>query len=84
MRGRMSPAHGGRYGEMVARKAGLVGRDDVLGELRRVVDETVAGRGHLLLAGEAGIGKTSERFRLFDEVTSLPRRRPGHRHPRPG
>jgi hypothetical protein len=44
----------------VARKAGPVGRDDVLAELRRVVDEAVAGRGHLLLlAGEARIGKTT-------------------------
>jgi len=44
----------------VAREAGPVGRDDVLAELRRVVDEAVAGRGHLLLlAGEAGIGKTT-------------------------
>ena len=59
-RRRRSPAHGGRYGEKVARKAGPVGRDDVLAELRRVVDEAVAGRGHLLLlAGEAGIGKTT-------------------------
>lgn len=42
------------------RKTGPVGRDDVLAELRRVVDEAVAGRGHLLLlAGEAGIGKTT-------------------------
>ncbi len=41
-------------------KAGPVGRDDVLAGLRRVVDEAVAGRGHLLLlAGEAGIGKTT-------------------------
>jgi hypothetical protein len=40
--------------------AGPVGRDDVLAELRRVVDEAAAGRGHLLLlAGEAGIGKTT-------------------------
>ena len=44
----------------MARKAGPVGRDDVLAELRRVVDGAVAGRGHLLLlAGEAGIGKTT-------------------------
>ena len=44
----------------MARKAGPVGRDDVLAELRRVVDEAVAGRGRLLLlAGEAGIGKTT-------------------------
>jgi AAA ATPase domain len=42
------------------RKTGPVGRRDVLAELRRVVDEAVAGRGHLLLlAGEAGIGKTT-------------------------
>ena len=42
------------------RKAGPVGRDDVLAELQRVVGEAVAGRGHLLLlAGEAGIGKTT-------------------------
>jgi hypothetical protein len=60
VRRRRSPAHGGRYGENVARKTGPVGRDDVLAELRRVVDEAVAGRGHLLLlAGEAGIGKTT-------------------------
>jgi len=39
---------------------GPVGRDDVLAELRRVVDQAVAGRGHLLLlTGEAGIGKTT-------------------------
>src|SRR5690242_761201 len=45
---------------LAARAAGPVGRDDVLAELRRVVDEAVAGRGHLLLlAGEAGIGKTT-------------------------
>jgi hypothetical protein len=44
----------------MARKAGPVGRDDVLAELRRVVDGAVAGRGRLLLlAGEAGIGKTT-------------------------
>ena len=43
-----------------ARTAGPVGRDDVLAELRRVVDEAAAGRGRLLLvAGEAGIGKTT-------------------------
>jgi hypothetical protein len=41
-------------------RAGPVGRDDVLAELRRVVDQAVAGRGQiLLLAGEAGIGKTT-------------------------
>jgi AAA ATPase domain len=40
--------------------AGPVGRGDVLTELRRVVDEAVAGRGRLLLlAGEGGIGKTT-------------------------
>ena len=43
-----------------ARTAGPVGRDDTLAELRRVADEAVAGRGRLLLlAGEAGIGKTT-------------------------
>src|SRR5690348_11278909 len=43
-----------------ARTAAPVGRDDVLAELRRVVDEAAAGRGRLLLlAGEAGIGKTT-------------------------
>src|SRR5690348_17868209 len=37
-----------------ARTAAPVGRDDVLAELRRVVDEAAAGRGRLLLlAGEA-------------------------------
>jgi hypothetical protein len=42
------------------RKAGPVGRAEVLTELRRAVDQAVAGRGQiLLLAGEAGIGKTT-------------------------
>jgi hypothetical protein len=41
-------------------QAGPVGRDDVLGQLRRVVDQAITRRGHLLLlAGEAGIGKTT-------------------------
>jgi AAA ATPase domain len=45
---------------VATRKAGPVGRADVLGELRRVVDQAVAGRGQIvLLAGEAGIGKTT-------------------------
>jgi hypothetical protein len=39
----------------VARKAGPVGRDDVLAELRRVVDGAVAGRGDLLLLAESRI-----------------------------
>jgi hypothetical protein len=39
---------------------GPAGRDDVLDQLRRTVDQALAGRGHLLLlAGEAGIGKTT-------------------------
>lgn len=38
---------------------GPVGRDDVLAELRRAVDQALVGRGQLLLAGEAGIGKTT-------------------------
>jgi hypothetical protein len=54
-RRRKSPAHGGRYGEKVALKAGPVGRDDVLAELRRVVDGAVAGRGDLLLLAESRI-----------------------------
>jgi AAA ATPase domain len=42
------------------RTAGPVGRADVLDGLRRVVDQAVAGRGQImLLAGEAGIGKTT-------------------------
>src|SRR5215813_6650742 len=49
---RRRPAAGG--------DAVLVGRDDVLGRLRRAVDEAVAGRGVVvLLTGEAGIGKTT-------------------------
>ena len=40
--------------------AAPVGRDDLLGRLRRAVDEAVAGRGLIvLLTGEAGIGKTT-------------------------
>jgi ABC-type branched-subunit amino acid transport system ATPase component len=42
------------------RKAGPVGRADVLDGLPRIVDQAVAGRGQImLLAGEAGIGKTT-------------------------
>jgi hypothetical protein len=44
----------------VAAVAAPVGRDDVAAALRRAVDEAVAGRGRVvLLAGEAGIGKTT-------------------------
>src|SRR2546430_2922634 len=40
--------------------AAPVGRDDLLGRLRRAVGEAVAGRGLIvLLTGEAGIGKTT-------------------------
>jgi len=40
--------------------SGPVGRDDVLAQLRRSVDDAVAGRGQVvLLTGEAGIGKTT-------------------------
>ena len=47
---------------------GPVGGDDVLGQLSRVVDRALAGRGHLLLlAGEAGIGKTT----LLSEAAPL-------------
>ena len=49
---RRPPAAGGA--------AAPVGRDDVLGRLRRAVDGAVAGRGlTVLLTGEAGIGKTT-------------------------
>lgn len=45
---------------MAAAAAGPVGRDDVVAQLRRSVDDAAAGRGQvLLLAGEAGIGKTT-------------------------
>jgi len=38
-----------------------VGREDVGGRLRRVVDHAAAGRsGAVLLAGEPGIGKTTQ------------------------
>src|SRR5689334_17823344 len=37
----------------------LVGRDDLLHLAERRIDEAAAGRGHMLLvAGEAGLGKT--------------------------
>src|SRR5215472_4318200 len=49
---RRPPAAGG--------DAAPVGRDDLLGRLRRAVDGAVAGRGLIvLLTGEAGIGKTT-------------------------
>ncbi|MEV6299048.1 AAA family ATPase [Actinoplanes sp. NPDC051861] len=48
----------------------LVGRDDLLALAARRVDEAAAGRGELLLlAGEAGIGKT----RLLREITRYAR-----------
>src|SRR5215471_4170013 len=51
-RARRPPAAGG--------DAAPAGRDGVLGRLRRAVDGAVAGRGLIvLLAGEAGIGKTT-------------------------
>ena len=58
---------------LATRTAGPVGRDDVLAELRRVVDEAAAGRGHLLLlAGEAGIGKTTMLTAAADLAESGP------------
>src|SRR5215472_12484159 len=43
-----------------AGRAEIVGRADVLAQLDSVVDHALAGRsGALLLAGEAGIGKTT-------------------------
>jgi hypothetical protein len=51
-RARRPPAAGG--------DAAPVGRDDLLGRLRRAVDGAVTGRGVIvLLTGEAGIGKTT-------------------------
>lgn len=45
---------------MATRKAGPVGREDVLDGLRRVVDQAVAGRGQImLLAGEAALGRSA-------------------------
>jgi predicted ATPase len=53
-------ADGAGAGPRQAAAAGLVGRDDVLGQLGRAVEDAAGGRGRLvLLTGEAGIGKTS-------------------------
>ncbi len=42
------------------RNPGLIGRDDVLAQLVRAVEELAGGRGGLvLLTGEAGIGKSA-------------------------
>ena len=50
----------GRGQRTAAAGAGPIGRDDVVAQLQRSVDDAVAGRGQvLLLAGEAGIGKTT-------------------------
>jgi hypothetical protein len=53
-------ADGAGAGSRRAAPAGLVGRDDLLGQLGRAAAEAAAGRGGLvLLTGEAGIGKTA-------------------------
>ena len=53
-------ADGSGAGPRQAAGAGLVGRQDVLAQLRRAVEDAARGRGRLLLlAGEAGIGKTA-------------------------
>ena len=53
-------AEGAGAGPGQAAGAGLVGRSDVLAQLRRAVEDAAGGRGRLvLLTGEAGIGKTS-------------------------
>ena len=53
-------AEGAGAGPGQAAWAGLVGRSDVLAQLRRAVEDAAGGRGRLvLLTGEAGIGKTS-------------------------
>src|SRR6476661_11194150 len=50
----------------------LIGRDDLLELADRRLDEVVAGRGQfLLLAGEAGIGKT----RFLSAVRQMPEER---------
>ncbi len=53
-------ADGSGAGPRQAAGAGLVGREDVLAQLRRAVEDAARGRGRLLLlTGEAGIGKTA-------------------------
>jgi hypothetical protein len=53
-------AEGAGAGPGQAAWAGLIGRSDVLAQLRRAVGDAGGGRGRLvLLTGEAGIGKTS-------------------------
>ena len=53
-------AEGAGAGPGQAVWAGLVGRSDVLAQLRRAFEDAAGGRGRLvLLTGEAGIGKTS-------------------------
>jgi class 3 adenylate cyclase len=52
----------------VAPQAPLVGREEEVNRLGRIVEELIAGRGQiLLLSGEAGIGKT----RLLSELRTL-------------
>ena len=53
-------ADGAGAGSRRAAPTGLIGRDDLLAQLRRAAAEAAAGRGGLvLLTGEAGIGKTA-------------------------
>ena len=53
-------ADGSGAGPRQAAGPGLVGRQDVLTQLRRAVEDAARGRGRLLLlTGEAGIGKTA-------------------------
>ncbi len=59
---------GARAREPLGDRRPVLGRDTELGRLSTVLDELVSGRGHVVLvAGEAGIGKT----RLLEEVRSL-------------
>ena len=47
----------------------LVGREEPLGRLNRVLDETLAGIGRLvLISGEPGVGKTRLALELLDEA----------------
>jgi class 3 adenylate cyclase/tetratricopeptide (TPR) repeat protein len=49
----------------------LVGRDDEIADLRRLCDQSIAGRGHLaLIGGEPGVGKTSLAEEVMADATA--------------
>src|SRR5690349_12775530 len=63
-----APMSVGRTTTVDERSGAMHGRDEILARAQRPLDEAVAGRGGLvLLAGEAGIGKT----RLLRAVQDL-------------